>query len=153
MIFTLENIVDSLAGVLCKKYPDYPVYDSPNQQGTEFPCFFIFFMPSKSDSQIDERFQQDLGVDIIFVQQRNIVNGNAEILEISGYLDESLELFPYTDGSGEETFIRTYERQWQNEDMELHYQFHIKHRVAIPRDMNLMEEMEENHAFIKSRKE
>ena len=47
MIFTLENIINSLAGVLTARYPDYPVYASPNQQGTDYPCFFIFFMPSK----------------------------------------------------------------------------------------------------------
>lgn len=149
MIFTLENIVNSLAGVLNEKYPDYPVYGSPNQQGTEFPCFFIFFMPSQIESQIDERFMRDLGVDIIFVQQRNILNGNARIHEIAECLDETLELFPYADENGEKVFIRTYERQWQNEDMELHYQFHIRHRVAVPRDIILMEEMEENHAYVK----
>lgn len=149
MIFTLENIVDSLAGVLNEKYPDYPVYGSPNQQGTEFPCFFIFFMPSQIESQIDERFMRDLGIDIVFVQQRNIVNGNVEIYSIAGYLDEVLELFPFTDENGEKVFIRTYERQWKNEDMELHYQFHIRHRVAVPRDIILMEEMEENHAYVK----
>ncbi len=153
MIFTLENIVDSLAGVLRKEYPSYPVYDSPNQQGTEFPCFFIFFMPSKNDSQIDEHFLMDLGIDIVFVQQRNIVNGNAEILKIAGFLDETLQLFPYIDESGQEVFIHTCERQWQNEDMELHYQFHIKQRVAIPRNMKLMEEMEENYAFVKNRQD
>lgn len=42
MIFTLENIINSLAGVLTAQYPDYPVYASPNQQGTDYPCFFIF---------------------------------------------------------------------------------------------------------------
>lgn len=42
MIFTLENMINSLAAVLNKKYPEYPVYDSPNQQGTDFPCFFIY---------------------------------------------------------------------------------------------------------------
>ncbi|HBI63019.1 MAG TPA: hypothetical protein DDY31_17745 [Lachnospiraceae bacterium] len=149
MIFTLENILDSLADVLNKGYPEYPVYTSPNQQGTEFPCFFIFFMPSQIDGQIDERFLRDLGIDIVFVQQRNIENGNAEILRIAGYLDEALELFPYADGSGEKAFIHTSERQWKNEDMELHYQFHIKQRVAIPRNVNLMEEMEENSAYVK----
>ena len=44
MIFTLENIINSLAGVLTARYPDYPVYASPNQQGTDHPCFFIFFI-------------------------------------------------------------------------------------------------------------
>ena len=78
MIFTLGRILDSLAGVLQGRYPDYPVYYSPNQQGTEYPCFFIFFMPSEIKSQPGSRYMRDLGVDIVFVQQRNIVDGNAE---------------------------------------------------------------------------
>ena len=151
MIFTTENIIKSLAGVLKAGYPDFPVYDSPNQQGTKLPCFFIFFMPSTVEGQVDDRFMRDLGIDIVFVQQRNIVNGNAEIHKVAEYLDEKLELFPYSDGSGETAFIRTYERQWQNEDMELHYQFHIRQRVAVPRDHILMREMEENHAYVKNK--
>ena len=48
MIFSLHHVIDSLAGMLTGAYPDYPVYDSPNQQGTSFPCFFLFFMPAAS---------------------------------------------------------------------------------------------------------
>lgn len=89
MIFTLGRILDSLAGVLQGRYPDYPVYYSPNQQGTEYPCFFIFFMPSEIKSQPGSRYMRDLGVDIVFVQQRNIVDGNTELLRIAGCLDEA----------------------------------------------------------------
>ncbi len=148
MRFTLENVVNSLAGVLTAKYP-YPVYESPNQQGTEFPCFFIFFMPSKLEGHPDERFLRDLGIDIVFVQQRNLVNGNAEIHKIAQYMDESLETFPYTDGSGESVHIHTYEREWQIEDGELHYKFHIRQRVSIPRNDVTMQRMEENSAEVK----
>ena len=144
MRFTLENVVNSLAGVLTAKYP-YPVYESPNQQGTKFPCFFIFFMPSK----LEGRFLRDLGIDIVFVQQRNLVNGNAEIHKIAQYMDESLETFPYTDGSGESVHIHTYEREWQTEDGELHYKFHIRQRVSIPRNDVMMQRMEENSAEVK----
>jgi len=107
VIFTLGNVVNSLAGVLAEQYPEYPVYDSPNLQGTEPPCFFIFFMPSTIESQVGDRFLSDLGVDIVFVQERNIVNANAEIIQIADYLDAELELFPYSDGSGETAWIRT----------------------------------------------
>lgn len=149
MIFTLERILDSLAGVLQGRYPDYPVYYSPNQQGTEYPCFFIFFMPSDIDSQVGGRFLRDLGIDIVFVQQRNIDNGNAQIVEIAEYLDEALELFPYDDGSGNPSFIHTFERQWKKEDEELHYQFHIRQRVSVPKRTNQMKEMEADKAYVK----
>ncbi len=151
MIFTLENALNSLAAVLKKKYPQHPVYYSPNQQGTDFPCFFIFFMPSTIEGQIGQRFVRDLGIDIVFVQQRNLVNGNAEVLAIAEYLDEALDLFPYSDkwdedgkteGKEEPVFIRTFERQWKSEDEELHYQFHIKQRVSVPEDIIYQKTME-----------
>lgn len=149
MIFTLENIINSLAGVLKAQYPDYPVYDSPNQQGKDYPCFFIFFMPSEISGQVDGRFLRDLGVDIVFVQQRNIVNGNKEIYEIADYLDEALERFAYSDENGASGLIRTFERQWQNEDQELHYKFHIRERVYIPRKEIFMERLEEDSTYVK----
>lgn len=151
MTFTIANIINSIAGVLREGYPDYPVYDSPNQQGTDFPCFFIFLMPSTISAEVDGRFYRDLGIEVIFVQQRNIVNGNAEIQAIQEYLDENLELFQYSDGSGEPVLLHTYERQATTEDDELHYQFHIRQRVSVPREPNPMMTMEENNVSVKAK--
>ena len=114
-----------------------------------FPCFFIFLMPSTIEDQVDGRFFRDLGIDIVFVQERNVVNRNAELQAIQEYLDYSLETFPYTDGSGGPVHLYTYERQANTEDQELHYQFHIKQRVAVPRTPIPMQEMEENNVSIK----
>ena len=149
MTFTINHVINSLAGVLKAQYPDYPVYISPNQQGTVFPCFFIFLMPSTIEDQVDGRFFRDLGIDIVFVQERNVVNGNAELQAIQEYLDYSLETFPYTDGSGAPVPLYTYERQASTEDQELHYQFHIRQRVAVPRTPIPMQEMEKNNVSIK----
>lgn len=147
MIFSLDYIIYNLAGVLTDRYPDYPIYDSPNPQGTEPPCFFIFLMPSTIEGQVGERFLRDLGVDIVFVQERNITNANAEILHIADYLDTALELFPYLDGSKEMAWIRTYERQWHTEDGELHYQFHIRERIRFLEQENPMQEMEAHYGI------
>ena len=149
MTFTISHLIDSLAGVLKAEYPDYPVYSSPHQQRSAFPCFFIFLMPSTIESQMDERFYRDLGIDIVFVQQRNVINGNAEIQEIQEYLDNSLELFRYEDGSGQAALIRTYERKASTEDQELHYQFHIKQRVSVLNNDPGMEEIESETGGIK----
>ncbi len=148
MIFTLGNLVNSLAALLTARYPEYPVYDSPNQQGTKFPCFFIFFMQSTIDDEVGSRFIRDLGIDIVFVQKRNMINGNTQIYEMVEYLDEALEAFPYSDGGGETAPVRTFERQWQSEDQELHYQFHVRQRVKLPEHRYLMEELEENNVKI-----
>ena len=94
MIFSLHHVIDSLAGMLTGAYPDYPVYDSPNQQGTSFPCFFLFFIPSTIEEHVGNHYFRDLGVDLVFVQQRNLVNGNRKIHEIAEFLDRNLERFP-----------------------------------------------------------
>ena len=80
-------MINSLAALLTKQYPDYPVYDSPKPAGDEIPCFFIFFMPSTTEEHAGNRYYRDLGVDIVFVQQRNLVNGNQKIQEIAEFLD------------------------------------------------------------------
>lgn len=149
MTFTIDHLMNSLAGVLKAQYPDFPVYTSPNQQGTHFPCFFIFLMPSTIEDHVDGMFFRDLGIDIVFVQERNAVNGNAEIQAIQEYLDYSLETFPYTDGSGEAIPLHTYERQASTEDQELHYQFHVRQRVSVPRERTPMEIMEGNNVTVK----
>ena len=41
MIFTLDHIVDSLAGVLVSQYPEYPVYDSPNPRERSHLLFYF----------------------------------------------------------------------------------------------------------------
>ena len=151
MTFTLENLINSLAGILKSEYPDYPVYDSANQQGTDYPCFFIFLMPSIIEDHIDDRFYRDIGIDIVFVQQRNIVNGMREIQDIQDFLDFSLETFPYSDGSGEETYIHTYGRSASTEDQELHYKFHIKQRVSLPRATNYMNSLEDTNVGVKEK--
>ena len=149
MIFSLNRVIDSLAGLLSEEYPDYPVYDSPNQQGTSFPCFFLFFMPSTIEEHVVNRYVRDLCVDIIFVQQRNLVNGNQKIHEIAEFLDRNLDPFPYTDGSGENVPVPVYDQQWNIEDEELHYQFHIRTRIMVKETENLMQDMEDNNVGIK----
>lgn len=92
---------------------------------------------------------RDLGLDIVFVQQRNIASRNVQIYEVAEFLDEKLELFPYTDADGNTALIRTEERQWNEEDDELHYQFHIRQRVSLPEDETKMRKMEGNYAGVK----
>lgn len=152
MKFTLMRVLDSLAGVLKKGYPEYPVYIEPGIQETELPCFFLFLMPSEISGETGGRYLRDLGVDIVFVQQRNIQDGNRGMLSVAEYLDGALDCFPYTDGSGDTALIRTFERNWKTEDQVLHYQFHIRQRAAVPGESDYMREMEENHAGIKKQK-
>lgn len=43
MRFTLENLINSIAGQVKEIWPEIPVYSNPNQQGTETPCFLFFY--------------------------------------------------------------------------------------------------------------
>lgn len=148
MIFTVNNLIDSLAGMLKSQY-EYPVYASPNQQGTKYPCFFITQMLSDIEGQLGKRFLRDLGLDIVFVQQRNRINGYQEIREIAEFLDENLDSFIYSDGT-DAVKIRTCEREWNIEDDELHYKFHIKQRVSVDKKTVYMEKMEVLNGRIES---
>ena len=65
-------------------------------------------------------------------------------------VDEVLELVPYSDGSGEPRFLRVHEKEWKTEDDELHYQFHIRERVAVRKEVNRMQRMEENRAYVRN---
>ena len=143
MTFTIANLMDSIAGVLKAGYPDCPVYLGPNQQGTDYPCFFIFLMPSTIMDEPGGRYFRDLGLDVVYVQERNAVGGNKEIQAVQEYLDEHLLLFDYSDGAGTVP-LHTYERQASTEDQELHYKFHIRQRVSLPTEPNPMQLLEEN---------
>lgn len=144
MTFTIANLMDSIAGVLKVGYPGCPVYLGPNQQGTDYPCFFIFLMPSSITDEPDERYFRDLGLDVVYVQERNAVGGNAEIQAVQEYLDEHLLIFNYSDGTGTVP-LHTCEREASTEDQELHYKFHIRQRVSLPGDFNPMQVLEENN--------
>lgn len=124
MTLTLKEIRQAIAGVIRRKYPDYEVYGSPNQQGTSLPCFFVFFMPgSKADDQLGGAAMREIGVDIVFQQERNMLNAYQAAEEAADYLDAALRYIPYG-----ELCLHVHEREWEIED-ELHYKFKIKERI------------------------
>lgn len=131
MIFTLGNIVNSIAGVLAGHYPEAPVYSNQNQQGTKVPCFFVFFMPTEMKNRIGPRFIRDIGIDIVYLTERNTPDALDLMTDIADTLDRVLEFVPYTDGK-ETQKIRAFDREWKTDDGELHYQFHLKVFVAYP---------------------
>lgn len=143
MTFTIENIIKSIALMLSGAYPNIPVYDSPNQQGTKYPCFFVFLMPSTLTDEVDRVAKRDISIDVVYVQARNTPNANADIYGIADGLDVLLDYVEYTDGGNEDPVpIHTHERAYSIEDQELHYKFRMIARVSLPYTANLMKEME-----------
>lgn len=149
MIFTLDNIVNSIAGVLSQHYPELPIYSNPNQQGTQPPCFFVFFMPSKTENQVGRRFMRNIGIDIVYLTERNITDAYDVLISTAETLDQALEFIPYTDGE-QAGNLRTFDREWKIDDGELHYQFWIKAIVSYPDYSPGMEGMEEVKGGIKN---
>lgn len=143
MTYTVRGLVNSIASQLIRAFPDYPVYDSPTQQGAVYPCFFVFLMPSSIVDQIDRHEKRDIAFDIVFVQARNTPNAYAQIHGIADTLDELMGIVEYT-ADGETVPLHTHERTWSIEDQELHYKLHIKQRVHQAVQHNPMQEEETN---------
>lgn len=143
MTYTVRGLINSIASQLVGAFPDVPVYDSPTQQGTSYPCFFVFLMPSAITDEIDRRDKRDLAFDIVYVQARNTPNAYAQIHGIADSLDVLMDTVEYT-ADGESVPLHTHERTWSIEDQELHYKLHIKQRVAKAVQHNPMREEETN---------
>lgn len=136
MIFSLELIIKSIASQLAGEF-NIPVYASATQQGAEYPCFFIFLMTGRIRDQIDRACLRDIGIDVVYVQERNAVNADLELLQIGDRLDQLLDMISYTDGT-DTVPLHTHDREQSIEDQELHYKLYIRQRVSIPELFPLM---------------
>ena len=133
MIYTINNLVQSVAGVLAASFPGVPVHDSPTQQKSGYPCFYIFLRPSDIRDQLSARDMRNISLDVVYVQERNAPDANAELYSVAETLDELLDVVPYSDGSGEDPVpLHTHERDYSIEDQELHYRLRISQRVLKP---------------------
>ena len=142
MTYTIQNLVNSIAAQIAGAVPGYPIYDNPNQQGTEFPCFFVFLMPSDTADEIGME-KRNIWFDVVFVQERNIPGANEQINQIADTLDYLFDSINYTDGI-DTVPLHTHERSYSIEDQELHYKFRISQRVSYPTEHNPMQEEETN---------
>lgn len=131
MIFTIQNVIESIALQLARIFPDYPIKQSPSLD-TEYPCFFIFMMPGSISDEVDGYQARSLGFDIVFVQQRNVPNQNVELIRVLEALDTGFDLLTYTDGTFE-ALLHVLTRDASIEDQELHYKITFRERVRFDR--------------------
>lgn len=149
MTFEIYRVIKSIAAQLAGAFPFYPVYASPNQQGTKYPCFFVFVVPTSGISdQLSEREKRDISLDVVFVQERNKAGANEELYSIAETLDELLDTVAYT-ADGETVPLHTHDRTYSIEDLELHYKLRVTQRVYVPRQEIPMQVLEENNVEIK----
>jgi hypothetical protein len=138
MTYTIENLIQSIAAQLKTVYPALPVYDTFTLQGNEYPCFFVFLMPSNISDQIDGVDKREIFFDVVYVQQRNITNAYADLYSVADTLDELLDVVNYT-ADGETVPLHTHERNYSIDDQELHYKIKIIARVSRPYTPNPMQ--------------
>ena len=148
MTYTIENLIQSIAAQLKTVYPALPVYDTFTLQGNEYPCFFVFLMPSNISDQIDGVDKREIFFDVVFVQERNAPNAYGTLYNIADSLDELLDVVNYT-ADGESVPLHTHERNYSIDDQELHYKFRIIARVSRPVSPILMQTLEEDNVRIK----
>lgn len=148
MIFTLEKLIDCIVGMLKQNFPGIKAYSNPNQQGTMPPCFFVFFMPSSMESEMDRRTRRVIGIDIVYLTKRNIPDAYDQLNAVADKLDELLERITYVDGE-EAAKLWTAEREWKIDDGELHYQFVLKVSVSIPDNSPIIDSMEQYKGGVK----
>ena len=95
----------------------------------------------------EQRMERWLGLRPGSVSPFGLINDPEHHVHL--FLDRNLEMFRYSDGSGDSALIAVWERRWNIEDEELHYQFHIRERILVEETVNLMQDMEENNVGIK----
>ena len=151
MKFSLENIISSVALFLKATFikedgTAYAVYDSPTLD-SNYPCFYVFIFNPETDDEYRDRRKRNIGVKIVFVQQRNSDAGNVQLLNIAEQLDHDLDTLPYKDGA-KGCLLHIFDKKWKIEDQELHYEFHLRQRVSYERTHNPMT-TEETHVKVR----
>ena len=148
MIFTLEKLIDSIIGMLKQNFPGIKAYSNPNQQGTNPPCFFVFFMPSSMESEMDRRIRRVIGIDIVYLTKRNIPDAYDQLNAVADKLDEVMERIAYVNGEVSAELWPS-EREWKIDDGELHYQFTLKVIVSNPDNSPIIDSMEQYKGGVK----
>lgn len=153
MTYTYENLINSIADQLARLFPDgnggcrYPVRQSP-ALNAGFPCFFIFPVLMGIEDELSGIGKRESQFDIVYVQQRNIPDQNADIMAVQETLDEGFRMLTYSDG--ETTWpLHVYERSSSIDDQELHYKITLRQRVSVPKNVLYMQELEETNVEIK----
>ena len=88
MIYSIEYLIQSVAAQLATAFPGVPVHDSPTQQKSGYPCFYIFLRPSNIRDQLSARDARNISLDIVYVQERNTPDANAALYSVAETLDE-----------------------------------------------------------------
>ncbi len=133
MNFIITTIARSLAGHLAPVLPDVTFYEDPNQQDSRMPAAFLQQRYSHLERRTGQRWLRRIGLDLTCLEDYNLPDLQQRYLAMAEALDLSMEIFPYTDGSGEgSVLLRTYDRKWNIDLDALHYKFELREMVELP---------------------
>lgn len=156
---TVQIIQDAIAGFLKNKVGATKVYNNPNQQGTEFPAWFIHLIPLTGISYpaVGGRLLRNFQIDLVYTEQYNLVDLYDIYLQKAEEMDYLLEYieYPYKvlneDGTVEIeiALIRPMNKEWSIDLQSLHYKFQLNlHVRRYEGDNPKMMVIEELHEYV-----
>lgn len=143
MIFTMPALARSLADYLAPSLPDVSFYADPSQQGTASRALFLRQTNARLTKQMGGRFLRRLGLDLMYLEDFNTVDGDSRLQAAADVLDQRLDTFPYSSGGEKPELLRTYERRWEITDSTLHYKFDLQLWLTYKEDAVLMQSIQE----------
>lgn len=144
MNLTVSTLARSLADYLAPVLPGAAMYEDPNQQGSQPPCWFLQTRYNRLKLEMGGYWLRTLGLDLTYLLDYNLPDLQRQYQAAAEVLDLVMETFPYSDGSGEgQVLLRTYDREWTVDLDAMHYKFELRERVTLPKpDVPKMQELE-----------
>ena len=143
MNFTLETVARSLADYLAETLPGCTWYEDPNQQDSRMPCAFLQQRYANTVLQTGGRWLRTIGLDLTYLEDYNLPDLQRRYQSAAEALDLVMEAFPYQDGAGNTTLLRTYDRDWRIDLDAMHYKFELKVLVSLPEQDPKMRQLDQ----------
>ena len=143
MNFTLETVARSLADYLAETLPGCTWYEDPNQQDSQMPCAFLQQRYANTVLQTGGRWLRTIGLDLTYLEDYNLPDLQRRYQSAAEALDLVMETFPYQDGAGNTTLLRTYDREWRVDLDAMHYKFELKVLVSLPEQDPKMRQLDQ----------
>lgn len=141
MKFSAANVAKSLGDYLAPVLPGVNFYEDPNQQKSETPCAFLQQRYANTVLQTGGRWLRTIGLDLTYLEDYNLPDLQRRYQSAAEALDLVMEAFPYQDGAGNTTLLRTYDRDWRIDLDAMHYKFELKVLVSLPEQETKMERL------------
>lgn len=146
---TTATVHNSIAQLLQSITPTAHVYDSPNQQKTEMPAWFIVHRePTRIERKIS-RCELVYSIDVVYMLSFNLTQLYNEYSLIGDALDSALNYLRIGDASAG-ALVHVFNRHWQPDPDGLKYSFELRFRVAPDTRLSeTMQVIEDLQAYLK----